>query len=283
MQASGGFIKQKQRSARAVSGCGQMPRQLQALRFATRQRGHRLPQPQIFEAYFRQRSQRRTDLGFRSEERQCLAHRHIEHVGDRLAFDGDFQNFRAITASVAIGAAQIHIRQKLHLHMLKAVAATRRAATVTGIETEGTRGILALARLWRFGVDVAYGIKRAHIARRVRACGTPDRRLIYHHHCAHVFMPLQCTMRSWCFGGLSFGFEQRGIQHVLHQGGFAGTRNTGNAHQMAQRNFNVNVLQIVFAGTTQLQHGFSRHRCRAAHAAIRAQCAGEVTPGSGRL
>jgi hypothetical protein len=91
-----------------------------------------------------------------------------------------------------------------------------------------------------------------------------------------VFVAAQFAMRARCFRRLALGLEQRGVQHILHQRGFAGARHAGDAHQMAQRNRDVYVLQIVLGGAAQFQLAHAGAGCLAAHATVGAQRACQI-------
>ena len=109
--------------------------------------------------------------------------RHLEHIGDaRRSPRGSgmrhFKRLCAIASAVAVAAAEVHIRQELHLDMLEAAAAAGRTAPGAGVETEGARGPAALARLWQLRETLAYHIEGTDIARRVGAGGASDRRLV---------------------------------------------------------------------------------------------------------
>ena len=52
----------------------------------------------------------------------------------------------AVAASVAVGAAQVHVRQELHLDVLEAVARAGRAAAVARVEAERAERVAALDR-----------------------------------------------------------------------------------------------------------------------------------------
>ena len=86
----------------------------------------------------------------------------------------------------------------------------------------------------------------------------------------------KCARR---FGGFTLGAPQGGVQHVLHQGGFARARHTGDADQSLQRNADVDVLQVVFGDTQQLESGRLRVDGSGGHAGIGAPAAGEVFGG----
>ena len=160
MQAGGGLIEKKQRTARRSGGprrgrtasaaramlarriLGEVTGEFETLRFAAGQGRYRLAQPQVFQPHLRKRRQTQADLRVRGEERQRFRDRQIEHIGDALRREGaarelHLEHLGTEAPPVAIRTAQIHIREKLHLDMLEAVAAARGAAAVAGIETEG--------------------------------------------------------------------------------------------------------------------------------------------------
>src|ERR687884_48763 len=111
-----------------------MAGELQALRFAAGERRHWLAELEIVEADFYERPQALHHLGMRAEEARRFRDRHVQDVGDRLA-------------------AQIHVREELHLHVFEAVAAARRAAAIAGVEAECAGGVAALARRGSLGKE----------------------------------------------------------------------------------------------------------------------------------
>ncbi len=137
------------------------------------------------------------------------------------AFAPDIQNLIAVAAAVAVRAAQIHVREKLHLDVLETVARAGRAAAVAGIEAEGAGGVLPLLGCGLSGKQAADGIEGAHVAGGVRARGATDGALIHHDHIIDELRAAQAGKLARCLGRLATIFEQRRIQHVLHQRGFA--------------------------------------------------------------
>src|SRR5512142_2808192 len=118
----------------------------QSLRFAARERGHGLAQPEVFETDIGERPQCAFQVGASGEKCERLRHGHVEHIRDRFPIDRDLEYFRTITPALAIGTEQIHSREKLHFDVLEAVATARGTAPVARIETEGAGGVAALAR-----------------------------------------------------------------------------------------------------------------------------------------
>src|SRR5205085_5426807 len=151
---------------------------LETLRFAAGERRHRLAELQVVEPNVDQRLQALHDFRLLTEEAQRLGDRHVERVGDRLAADRRLEHLGAIAAAVAIGAAPIHVGEELHLHVLEAVAAAGRAAPVARVEAEGAGRIAALFAYRAFRKQSPYAIEGADIARRIRARGLADRRLV---------------------------------------------------------------------------------------------------------
>src|SRR5436309_3181165 len=78
------------------------PGELQPLRFAAGERGYRLPELEVIEANVDERLQRGIDVGRAVEEVARLAHRHLEHVGDRAPVQRHVEHLGAVALSVAI-------------------------------------------------------------------------------------------------------------------------------------------------------------------------------------
>ena len=147
MQAGGGLVEQEQAAfARqgllgfggALGSLGQETGQLQALGLAARQRGHRLAELHIFQPHIDDGLQRTDHLAVLGEQGRRFADGQLQHIGHihqaAVALDAHFQNLGAVALAIAIGAAQVDVREELHLHMLKARTATGRAAAIATVE-----------------------------------------------------------------------------------------------------------------------------------------------------
>jgi len=225
------------------------------LRLAARERGHRLTEPHIFQADIDDGLQRADDLAVAGKALRGLAHGEVQHVGHAhavaVAGDGDLQDLGPVTAAVAVRAAQVHVAQELHLHMLEAGAAAGGAAPVAAVEAELGRRVAALAGQRRVGEQGTDGVPGAHIAHRVGARRLADGRLVHKHHVAQLLGAQQAVVRAGRFGGLAEVAHERGCQHVLHQAGLAGAGHAGHHHQPLQRNLHRHVLQVVLARAFQ--------------------------------
>ena len=149
VQPGGGLVKQKQGAfarqrltavARRLGGLGQEPGQFQALGLATTQGGHGLAQAHIFQTDFNNRLQSAQHIAVLRKQLDGFADRQIQQVGyiqkAPTALDLDLQHLGPKTLAIAVGATQVNVAQKLHLHMLKARAATGRATPVAAVGAE---------------------------------------------------------------------------------------------------------------------------------------------------
>src|SRR5262249_5626890 len=116
MEAGRRLVENEQRAgfarARHVRG------ELQALRFAAGKRRQRLPQADVVEAHGPQRAQPVLDIGRVFEELDRLRDRQVQHVVDRAAAVGDFEDLLAETAPLALGTRRVNVGEKLHLDLL---------------------------------------------------------------------------------------------------------------------------------------------------------------------
>jgi hypothetical protein len=189
-----------------------MAGELEALRLAAGQRRHRLAEPHVLEADIDERLQRARDLAVPAKKLQRLADRHVEHVAtarsecDRsrqASIALDLEDLGAVARAVAVRAAQVDVGQELHLDVLEAVAAAGRAAAVAGVEAERAGGVAALLRdSGAAAKQLADRVERADVARRVRARGLADRRLVDEH---DVTQPVGAEQRGRMRPGASLG------------------------------------------------------------------------------
>ena len=75
---------------------------------------------------------------------------HISHTQAQALTSGQpplnlhLQDLRPVALAIAIGAAQVHVAEELHLHMLEARAAAGGTAAVAAVEAEFGRGVATL-------------------------------------------------------------------------------------------------------------------------------------------
>ena len=124
----------------------QLGRDLDALRLAARQRRRRLAERQVAEAEvvqdFDLPGQRR--LG--REEGDALLHRHVQHVVDRLAADGDLERLAVEARALARAARDLDVRHEVELRRDHAFALALLAAAALDVEAESPGLVVALDR-----------------------------------------------------------------------------------------------------------------------------------------
>ena len=240
-------------------GIGQKARQLQPLGLTAAQRGHRLAQPHVVQPHVDDGLQPRGDGGVAAEHDHRLGDGQLQHVGHaqliRPAGELDLQQLGAEALAVAIGAAQVHVAEELHLHMLEARAAAGGAAAVAGVEAELAGGVVPLHRQRRVGKQLADLVEGADVAGRVAARGLADGALVDEHRLAQPIHAQQRIVLAGAFGGFAEVAQQRRHQHVLHQRALARAADARHDRQPLQRKADLEVLQVVLTHALQDQLG----------------------------
>ena len=242
MQAGGGFIEHEQSAApgdgltaraRAFGSVGQKPSQLETLRLAAAERGHRLAQLHVFQTYINNGLQPPYYLAIMFKKDSGFADGQVQHVGDvdvsdaggwprgfdaQRALNRDLQDFRAVAFAIAVRAAQVNVAQELHFHMFEARSAAGGAAAVAIVEAEFGRGVAALARQRGIGKNLTDRIPGTDVAHRVGARRFADRGLVHKDHVTELLGAQQALEGARGLGRLAkMPFERR-CQDVLDQG-----------------------------------------------------------------
>src|SRR5215469_7960513 len=222
------------------TGVRQVPGELEALRFAAGERRHRLPELEVLESDIAERREPRSHFGRIGEESARLGYGELEHLGDAeppavRALAADVEHFLTVAPAIALGAAQVHVREELHLHVLEAVAAAGGAAAVTGVEAEGAAAVLALLRGGLSREQRADRIEGADVARGVRACRAADRVLIDHDHIIDELRARKTYKAPGILRRPAAVLEQRRVENVFDQGRLARARDSRDAHQALER------------------------------------------------
>ena len=176
VQAGGGLVEDVE--GPAGGDLGQLGRQLDALRLATRQRRRRLAEPDVAQPHVVERLQAPADLRDVREELERLLDRHLEHVGDRLALEPDVEGLAVVALAVALLARHVDVGQEVHLDLDLPVAAADLAAPALDVEREAAGLVAARPRLLRLGEQLADLVEQPDVGGRVGPRRAPDRRLL---------------------------------------------------------------------------------------------------------
>ena len=276
VEAGGRLVEEEERAAGRLrrGGGGEVAGQLQPLGLPAAQRRHRLSQGEVAEPDLGERREGSGHLRLAREERAGLVDGHVEHVGDRARGDGrtggraarrqdaHLEHLAAVPPSVAVGAAQVHVAQELHLHVLEPAAAAGGAPARARVEAEGARGVAALARERVEGEEAADRVEGAHVADGVRPGGAPDGRLVDEHRVVDELVAGDEAVPARGVHGLPLQLAQPVVEDVLHQRGLAAAAHSRHAHHPAQRERDVEVLQVVLGGALHHEVGHVPHAGR---------------------
>jgi len=101
--------------------------------------------------------------------------------------------------------------------------------------------------------EFADGVKRLEVGDRIGTRRPPDGRLVDQNDVVEPVGSLEFAEKVGRIAAFTLpqGMHDRGIEHVVHQGRFAGTGNTGDANQHAERDFYIETGEIVNARAPQ--------------------------------
>ena len=247
-------------SSLACPAAGKVAGKLEPLSLTSAQGGHGLAQGHVGQPHGPQRLEKPQHLRAAGKELAGLGHGHVEHVGNRPGPPAprerehpDLQHFGTIAPPVAVGAAQVHVAQELHLDALEAVAGAGRTTPLAGIEAEGSSRVAALPGQRLGAEETADRVQSPDVAGGIRAGGLADRRLIHQHNVVDQLVAPDPPVHAGGFGRPALELAQGVVQHVMHQGGLAGTADPGDAHDPPEGNRHVDSLEVVLPGCQDLE------------------------------
>ena len=246
-QAGGGLVEDIERPAGGT--LGKLGGQLDPLGFTTRKRGRGLAEVDIAEPDIVQRFQ----LTFKSrkilEERQRLGYRHVEHLGDILALEPDFQSLAVITLTVADLTGHGDIGQKLHLNLDKAVAAASLAASSLDIERETPGPVTAQAGFGDGGEKLADRREQAGIGGGIAAGRTPYRRLVDIDNLVDILGAGNLIALTAALPGAIEKLGKLTIKYLVNQSALTTAGDSGNADKFPEWYMHVDIFKVVLTGT----------------------------------
>lgn len=192
MEAGGRFIQHIQRlTSRSFA---ELPRQLDALSFASRQRWRGLAEFEILQADIAEGLQFIDDLGEGGKMLEGLLDIEVEAIGDRLAFEENLEGSAVVSFGFACGAGDPKVGEELHVEPNRAVAIAGAATPLLGIEAEGSRSESAASALGKFREQIADLVEDFRIRCRIAARGSTDGTLIDIDDLVQVFESLDAAV-----------------------------------------------------------------------------------------
>src|SRR5262245_17658377 len=156
----------------------QLRGELDALCFATGQRGSGLAEPDIAEPDLHQGGQVPADRRDGLEERGGFLDGHVEDLGDGLAFEVDFERLAVVTSAVADLARDIDIREEVHFDLDRAITGACLAAPALDVEREPAGLVAPDLRLGGLGEQPADVVEDTRVGGGVPSRCTADRTLV---------------------------------------------------------------------------------------------------------
>ena len=168
------------------------------------------------------------------EKFQPLFDRHLQHIGNGLAFVVHLQRFVIVAMPMAHFAGNVDIRQKVHLHLDRTVALACLAAAALHIEGKTPLIEAANFRLIGLRKHIADEIKHLRVGGRIGTRRAPNRRLINFNHFVELLIATNGAIRARTQVRLIQAIGEHFIENSLHKRTLAGARHARNARQHAQ-------------------------------------------------
>src|SRR5208337_3216291 len=232
--------------------------QLEPLGLAAGERRRGLAQPKIVESYVQQRMDPSLDLAAVAEENERLARREIEDFRDVSPPVGDLEDLRAIARTTALGAAHVHIGQKLHVDREEAVSLAGATPPALDVEAEEARAIVSQLGLVSRGEGPPDLVEGLQVSDRVGSTRPADRGLIEEDRVLELAGSLEIVEVGDGQRLLMQPLAERGVERLLDQGALASTADAGDDAQNPQRESHVDRLQIVAPGAPESQKPLGR-------------------------
>src|SRR5690606_2706721 len=142
----------------------------------------------------------------------------------------------------------VDVGQEVHLDLDRAVALARLAAAALDVEGEPSGLVAALARLRGPGEQVADVREDAGVGGRVGPWGAADGALVDLDDLVDVLDAGDAPVRPRRGLGAVQGLGERGPEYGVHQGGLARAGRPGDTGERAERDADVDVLEVVLLG-----------------------------------
>ncbi len=191
---------------------------------------------------------------------------HFQYLVDAFALVLDLQGFAVIALALAHVAGNVDVRQKVHFDLDQAVALAGLAASALDVEGEPPCLVAARAGFLGAGKQVANRRKQSGIGCRVGAWRAADRALVDIHYLVQVLQAVEAVVGCSLQRGraVQCGRGNR-EQSIVDQCRFARAGYPGHAGQQADRDLQVDLLQVIAARALEAQPvlaqrgAFSRH------------------------
>ncbi len=239
----------------------EMARQLDPLRLPAGERRGRLTERQVPEADVLEDLELVRDRRLPLEEVGRFVDGHLEDVGDVLALVGDVEHLFLVAFAAAGLALEIEIGQKLHLDLHHALALALLAAPPRHVEAEEAGFVAVDLRRPRLTEELADAVERVGIGGGVRARRPPDRLLVDHLHRVDVAVAADgVVLADFPVAASPLQALQALVERLVGEGRLAGAAHARHAHDHAEGDVDVDVLEVVLPGVLDREDAFAVDR-----------------------
>ena len=187
------------------------------------------------------------------EELHRLVHRHLQHVGDALAFVADLQGLPVVALALADLAGDEDVRQEVHLDLQHAVAGAGLAPAAPDVEGEPARAVAPALGLRRGGKEVPDVVEKPRIGGGVGAGRAADGALVDVHHLVQVLDAFDAV----ALAGMDLHAHELRPQaleeYLVDQRRLAGPGDAGDHREGPQGEGNVNVPEVILRRADDFQ------------------------------
>src|SRR5262249_32097522 len=135
----------------------------------------------------------------------------------------------------------------------RAFPAALLTAAALYVEAESRGGVAALAGIGGLGEQRANRVVEADVGRGGRARGAADRRLVGVDHIADMFIAWEVVVGAGKDAAVVEERKETLVDDLVNERAFPGTRGASDAHELFERNLDIDVLEIVLAGAADDQ------------------------------
>ena len=157
------------------------------------------------------------------------------------------QRFAIEAVAAAHGAGDPDVGQEIHFQPIRAVAFAGLAAAALHVEAESARLVAAAFRLGKLRVEVADVVEQLDVRAGIRARRAADRRLVDDDQLVELVDAFDAIVLARLAFAAHQVAEQRFGDDVVHERAFAGAAGAGDADECAERDFDVDVFEVVVA------------------------------------
>ena len=176
--------------------------------------------------------------------------RHVQHLGDVLALEGNVERVAVVTLAFTDLTRDIDVGQEVHFDLDRAVARTGLAAPTLHVERETSWQIPANLGLVGSSEQFPDVIEHAGVGSWIRTRGPADRRLVDCDDFVDVLNAFDLFVKArWHLRAID-ALHQARQQDLVDQRLLTRTRDAGDPDKDPERNLDVYALQIVLSRTT---------------------------------